>query len=788
MTNFLAELAALPVVERLGWTLIHFVWQAMIVSVVVAIALRVFRKAAANTRYVGLCGALLVVAALPAVTFVALAVDENAIGSAGVVPVSRVSSSAEPVLRRGLDHDVIYVNHGSNVTEEAEAGGIAAVHAPVVFDFQGSVNSAVPWIVVLWVLGVELLSVWHTVGWMLARRLTIRGTRPVAAAVQSMFDSLTRRMGIRASVRLLESTATSVPILVGWLKPVVLIPASVLCRLPPEQLQAILAHELAHVRRHDYLVNVLQTVVETCLFYHPAVWWLSRQVRIEREYCADEEAAALCVDRDTYARALVSLADSVMAVPHPATVAATGGLLTRRIQRILGLQAGNERLARQPSWLVSASLGLTLICGLFASTQSNAQVADQARIETTPIKEAVDRLVAGNQGWKLLQVDERPSITVDGYRGYRVVLRRTWKEFTDPIPQQVRPDAERGPFELRHEDWEFVLMAVQPKPVPPALRRQIKWQKSTSPYHTQDVCLGEGLGYTWFTRGTLFGQDYARESLKLDGGDDRIQLAMDGLLVDDPGTMTGNTCLYIPAKFGDRALPYIERTIERVSAGEDRLWRVIGSLAYIDTDRSTELLLKLFDSETNEIRRAAQYALIHQPFRKGGKRAYLDMLRRQSSLQEACRACVQFQWREAVPILHEIIARPQHLRELTYTIPARRTLEGNPIAPALLEAELTMRKLTSQQRTPELQRQIDAARRLLIQTDDTEAANLAALSLATATSKGGVVPVNEGGLEILRSRARESTLAFLKSLAEGIHEDERPRIENVLQAVESAGR
>ncbi len=438
-------------------------------------------------------------------------------------------------------------------------------------------------------------------------------------------------------------------------------------------------------------------------------------------------------------------------------------------------------------WLISAALGLTVIWGLFASTGLSAQLPDQPPAEITPIKELAERLGATLPGWSLHEQDEQTRVAVAGHRGFRLVLRRTWKEFTNINQSQVAvPQSEEsaGPFELRHEDWEFVLIPIRPKAASEAIKSRIKWRKSASPYYTRDLCLGQGFGYVWFTHGTLFGQEFLRDRLKLEGGDDRLQLAMDGLQVQDVGTNTGNSCLYIPAKFGDRALPYIEKTIEQVREGDD-LWRVVGSLAFIRTDRSTELLLKLFDSGNEELRRSAQYALIHKPYREAAKRAYLDMLKRQSSLESACLACVEFQWKDAVPILRDVIASPHELAGLRLAIPARRALEGLPISQELLDAERTLHALMRPDRDPELQLKIDSARRHLIQTDDSEGANLAALSLAIMTSKGNTMPVNEAGLEILKSRPRQSTVVFLKSLAAGVHEKDRPQVEKLLSAVEN---
>ncbi len=143
-----------------------------------------------------------------------------------------------------------------------------------------------------------------------------------------------------------ESALTAVPTLVGWLAPVILLPASAISGLTAEQLEAILAHELAHVRRHDYLVNLLQTLVETLLFYHPAVWWLSRKIRQERELCCDDIAVELCGDRIAYARALATLEERRMDQPSW-VMAASGGVLANRIRRVLGRPqpAGTDRLS-----------------------------------------------------------------------------------------------------------------------------------------------------------------------------------------------------------------------------------------------------------------------------------------------------------------------------------------------------------------------------------------------------------------------------------------------------------
>src|SRR5688500_13558592 len=145
-----------------------------------------------------------------------------------------------------------------------------------------SVEGLLPLAVYAWIAGVAFLSLRLTTGWFTVAGLRRRGTRPVRTEVQQRMAELSTRLRLSETVRVMESAIVSVPTLVGWLRPVILLPASVVAGLPAAHLDAVLAHELAHVRRHDYLVNALQAVIETLLFYHPAVWWCSRQARIER--------------------------------------------------------------------------------------------------------------------------------------------------------------------------------------------------------------------------------------------------------------------------------------------------------------------------------------------------------------------------------------------------------------------------------------------------------------------------------------------------------------------------
>jgi TonB family protein len=198
-----------------------------------------------------------------------------------------------------------------------------------------ALDHALPWILLAWFAGVILFVGRLNVGLMVARRMRSDGTTAAPAELQQVFEALRRRLGVERAVRLMHSALVQAPTVIGWLRPVVLVPASCLTGLSTMQIEAILAHELAHIRRHDYLVSVLQSVIETLLFYHPAVWWVSRQVRRERECCCDEMAVAVGGDRLAYARALSLLEERRSFYPEMA-LGANGGVLKMRIKRLLG--------------------------------------------------------------------------------------------------------------------------------------------------------------------------------------------------------------------------------------------------------------------------------------------------------------------------------------------------------------------------------------------------------------------------------------------------------------------
>ncbi len=282
--------------QALSAALLHFIWQGIAVAFLLWVMLLLLRNRPPAARYAASCAALALMAALPAATIWILYERPVSLSAslAFVVPPAAHAISAPP------------------------GEWLALVRQ---------------WIVPLWTLGVALFAIRLGLAWRHVTRLR-RSAEAAEGALWETASALARRMTVARPVRVLVSTLADAPSVVGWLRPAILIPAAALAGLNAAQLEAVLAHELAHIRRHDYLVNMLQTVVETLLFYHPAVWWVSSRMRHERELCCDDLAVRQCGDAIGYARALTRL-ERMRVMPGPA-VAATGGALMYRIQRLTG--------------------------------------------------------------------------------------------------------------------------------------------------------------------------------------------------------------------------------------------------------------------------------------------------------------------------------------------------------------------------------------------------------------------------------------------------------------------
>ncbi len=298
-------------IERFDWTLLHFLWQGSLIACLYLIARgRFSRPKDARIRYVLSCAALAAMIAAPAVTFIST-------GRQDPVPVVSIAKSALAARPAAVSHEN------------------AAPFESLPFSSPSDKSSVMTWLAAIWLAGASLLAMRLIGACIVVTRMRSTRAVPPPSEWQSALDTLLVRLRISTPVKLLVSGFVQSPMVAGWRKPAILLPATEISGMDPQHVQALLAHELAHVRRHDYLINVLQRVAETLLFYHPAVWWLSAQIGAEREACCDDIAVAITGDPLTYVCALASL-ESHRPEHLAHSLAANGGSLKRRIARLLG--------------------------------------------------------------------------------------------------------------------------------------------------------------------------------------------------------------------------------------------------------------------------------------------------------------------------------------------------------------------------------------------------------------------------------------------------------------------
>ncbi len=326
--NTLAACVATPLAKALGWTLFHFLWEGAAIAAVLAVMLYGIRPAAARVRYGLACAALGAMALAFAVT---LAVS---------MPSQPAHSVKLPPIEQLRDWAVAPVD--------------SSAPPPV------ALADRLAWASPFWLAGVVGVFLYRSAGWTAAQRLRRVGTVAAPERWRLRLEALARDARIARPVVLLESCLVEIPAAVGWLRPAILTPLGMLAGLPPEQVEAILLHELAHIRRADYAVNLLQSAIEGLLFYHPALWWVSGLVRAEREHCCDDWAAGRLGSAHQYATALAAFESSRWQAPR-AAMAADGSNLARRIRRLLVKpEAHDLAVPVAPSLLLVALAGVAL--------------------------------------------------------------------------------------------------------------------------------------------------------------------------------------------------------------------------------------------------------------------------------------------------------------------------------------------------------------------------------------------------------------------------------------------
>ena len=341
--SFLAHWFTPEIMQTLSWTLLHFLWQGAALAALLWLLMTTLRDA--RVRYAVSVIVLLLMVSAPAVTYVELSFSNT----------SETETSGSWL-----------ANSGSKL--------LATTLPPSPGPSPGSEAGVAAWVVEAWLIGIVALSLRSAGGLLLLGRLRRRSARPMEASLRSTCLALQRRLGLQRVIEFCESREINAPAVIGWFRPVVLLPIAAIAGLSQQQLEAVIAHELAHIKRLDAFVNAFQIFVETVLFYHPAVWWVSHRIRIEREHCCDDVAVAVCGDRLIYARALTAM-EGLRMSPRLA-LAANSTSLSRRIRRLLGMET--FRSAR------ALGVAVGLLCLGVAMVASTALVDLAPRASAAP--------------------------------------------------------------------------------------------------------------------------------------------------------------------------------------------------------------------------------------------------------------------------------------------------------------------------------------------------------------------------------------------------------------------
>jgi beta-lactamase regulating signal transducer with metallopeptidase domain len=287
--TILRNLVHTPLAQAIGWTLFHSLWEGAAVAGLLVVVLSVVRSS--RIRYAAACLALLCILA----------------GFGVTLSRSMPEAFGMPAI---VTHAIAHASPGEQRFPDISINRRMA--------------DVLPWLTPFWTAGVILFHLRSIASWVGARRLRRQGVCPTPDRWQQRLDELGARLRVTTPVALLETWLAVTPVVIGWLHPVILFPVGLLAGMPSGQIEAILIHELAHIRRRDYLANLLQTVVEGFLFYHPAVWWISSVIRMERENCCDDLVVATSGNAHEYATALTALEENRWAA-NQAALAVTGG-------------------------------------------------------------------------------------------------------------------------------------------------------------------------------------------------------------------------------------------------------------------------------------------------------------------------------------------------------------------------------------------------------------------------------------------------------------------------------
>jgi hypothetical protein len=380
--------------------------------------------------------------------------------------------------------------------------------------------------------------------------------------------------------------------------------------------------------------------------------------------------------------------------------------------------------------------------------------------------------------------DTHPSLQVGTYSGYRAVFR--WDQLVplDTTSQRAMPakPEDRRDNQARTEPAWFVELALFPADlkVPADLKDRIPWEHTDQKYFTHAVYMGTSHEFDWFANTTLFAQDFIRKKLGLEGGDSRARLAVLGLSVVDPGHMTANSVDHVIEECGDEAVATIREELKQNNAANAE--RVVGALSRVQTDASSNLLVELYKSENEEIAGAAKHTIRRAPYRREFRDFYYEALEEPDYDMTCAAACVEFRWRDAIPILETACGRTGNLAAYRRAYDAMRALQREPVLSELEKDERLLVALGG----PNPPKAADAEKAMsrIVACPDKQAAALVGIQLSRGLFKANETPIVAAGDRILKKLPRSVVASLLRQFMEkSSTEWERGQYREILERI-----
>jgi bla regulator protein blaR1 len=316
--NFIQGILPDRIIDAFGWTILHSLWQGLIIGILLFLFLYFYRNHNSEIRYNLSVFSLVMIFGLSVLTFIFFFKDAVQTGN---------------VTKHGI---LIPDNYNGRIMTWTNSDVFSTGIISLIQSITNAISGRFPFLITLWLIGVFLISAYMTGGIYMTHKIRKSCLHIIPEELLKRFLNLISTMNIRKKVNIHGSSLIRVPSVIGFIKPVILIPLCAVTQMSMDQLEAVIAHELAHIRRHDYLVNLFQSFMEALFFYHPIVWMIQKRIREERENCCDDMALSYSKEKITYIKALASIYEMPTIPGFP--VLAIGSdkfYLLTRIKRIL---------------------------------------------------------------------------------------------------------------------------------------------------------------------------------------------------------------------------------------------------------------------------------------------------------------------------------------------------------------------------------------------------------------------------------------------------------------------